>query len=69
MATSPLPNVHEGNFSVTRHQYDLTNSAVRHWDYSARVDVTVGKVLRLLRDKGRLRYRMTSSGVGCRHWL
>ena len=69
MATNPSPTNHDGVFTVTRHQYDLTTSAIKSWDFSAKPNITVGMILRLLRDKGRLRYRMTSNGVGCRHWV
>lgn len=69
MATNPDPREDKGVFTVTRHAYDLTNSAVHCWDFLAIKHFTVGDVLRLIGRKGRQRYRMTSSGVGCRHWM
>lgn len=69
MATNPDRREDKGVFTVTRHAYDLTNSAVRCWDFAAITRFTVGDVLRLIARKGRQRYRMTGNGVGCRHWM
>lgn len=33
MATNPSPTNHDGVFTVARHQYDLTSSAVKSWDF------------------------------------
>lgn len=69
MATKPEHQEDKGTFTVTRHAYDLTTSAVCCWDFSAVRHCTVGDVLRLIQRKGRHRYRMTLGGVGCRHWM
>ena len=70
METNPAPGKVEGIFNVTRHQYELTTSRGRHWDFPTTTNnVTVGKILRLIGDKRRNRYRMTPTGVRCRHWV
>lgn len=69
METNTAPGERKGIFKVTRHLYELTTSNVRHWDFSAASNVTVEKILRLIGEKKRNRYRMTSTGVGCRHWV
>ena len=63
------PSDDTGKFSVTRHQYTETQSAVRYFDFAAGDSITVGHVLCLIQDKARHRYRMTPTGVGCRHWV
>lgn len=69
MAANPQLHEDKGIFTVTRHAYDLTTSAVRCWDFPAVKHFIVGDVLRLIQRKGRHRYRMTTNGVGCRHWM
>ncbi|EHY60709.1 hypothetical protein ABEF92_000304 [Exophiala dermatitidis] len=69
METDPTPGKHEGIFKVTRHQYEMTTSCVRHWDCPATDNITVGRILKLIGEKRRNRYRMTPTGVGCRHWV
>jgi hypothetical protein len=58
-----------GKFSVTRHAYTETTSAVRYFDFATVENVTVGDILRLIQARNRHRYRMTPTGVGCRHWV
>ena len=69
MATNDRAGDDNGVFTVTRHAYALTTSAVRHFDFAVAKDVTVGRILRLIGEKRRQRYRMTPTGVGCRHWM
>ena len=63
------PTDDNGTMSVTRHTYTESNSAVKFFDFPATNGVNVGRVLRLFQQKGRQRYRMTGTGVGCRHWM
>ena len=67
MTTNPAPGQDEGIFETTENADDLTRSCVRYWDFDAVSGLTVAHVLGLIAQKGRQRYRMTGSGVGCRH--
>ena len=58
-----------GKFTVTRHAYTQSNSAVRLFDYEPMRQVTVGDVLGLVREKNRHQYTLTPTGVGCRFWM
>jgi len=69
MATNLNSGEDIGIFSATRYEYELTNTVVRYWDFAATAGLTVGHVLRLIAQHGRQRYRMTGTGVGCRHWV
>ncbi|KAJ4621268.1 hypothetical protein HRR85_001478 [Exophiala dermatitidis] len=55
METDPTPGKHEGIFKVTRHQYEMTTSCVRHWDCPATDNITVGRILKLIGEKRRNR--------------
>ncbi|RMZ84962.1 hypothetical protein DV738_g298, partial [Chaetothyriales sp. CBS 135597] len=58
-----------GVFKISRHLYELTVSNVRYWDFPVASSIAVGKILALIWDKKRHRYRMNSTGVGCRYWV
>lgn len=59
----------KGKFSVTRHAYAQTTSAVHVFDYEVPNGMKVVNFLQVLRDKKRHNYKMTPTGVGCRFWV
>jgi hypothetical protein len=59
----------KGKFIVTRHAYAQTTSAVRVFDYDVASGAKVQSFLRVLGEKKRQNYKLTSSGVGCRFWV
>jgi len=64
----PKSSKMDGKLDVKKYDYELSNSAVKHWDFAVPGNLTVGAILGLIRDKGRNRYIMAEGGVGCRHW-
>ncbi|KAJ9654253.1 hypothetical protein H2198_006653 [Neophaeococcomyces mojaviensis] len=59
----------KGTFSITRHLYAMTNSAVKVFDYQVANGMKVSNFFTSLRDKKRQNYNMTPTGVGCRFWV
>jgi hypothetical protein len=59
----------DGTFSVTAHQYILSNSSLMHFDYISCNVLTVRHYLNLISGKQRQNYRMTETGNGCRFWM
>ena len=59
----------KGKFTITKHAYADSNSAVRFFDYDVRSNVKVQDFLQILGHKKRQNYKMTSTGVGCRFWM
>ena len=59
----------KGKFQVTKHAYAQTNSAVRFFDYDVPNGKKVQSFLKVVGDKKRHQYKMTATGVGCRHWV
>jgi hypothetical protein len=65
-----VANSNKGAFSVSPAlSYTLTNSAIRHWDFSVVANLTVGHVFTLIIDEGLQKYEMTGDGSGCRFWV
>lgn len=61
------PN-HTGKFTVTRQVYARTDRTLRVFDFDAAPRRTANDFLRVVRNKRRHLYRMTTNGVGCRFW-
>ena len=59
----------KGKFTVTKHAYAKTNSAVRIFDYDVVSGTKVQSFLKIIGDKKRQNYKMTPTGVGCRFWV
>ncbi|KAH6719533.1 hypothetical protein BKA61DRAFT_473500 [Leptodontidium sp. MPI-SDFR-AT-0119] len=57
-----------GKLVVDEFKYQLTNSALRHWDYEMVSGVTVKMVKDLVYYQGRDRYQFSGGGSGCRYW-
>jgi hypothetical protein len=56
-----------GRLEWTTYEYQLTTSALRHWDYPLASGLTIKNVRDLVlyrRDK----YRFSGGGSGCRYW-
>ena len=49
--------------------YTLTTSAIKHWDFPTKPDVTVKEMYDLVMRKGRDQYNMSGGGSGCRWWM
>lgn len=58
-----------GKFTVAKHAYAQTNSAVRYFDYDVASGTKVQSFLKTIREKKRHNYKMTPTGVGCRYWM
>jgi hypothetical protein len=56
-------------FTVTSHNYIMSASTIIYFDYIPCLGLTVHHILQMIHTKGRHRYRMTSSGKGCRFWV
>lgn len=57
-----------GKLDIKKYDYELSNSAVKYWDFAVPSNLIVGAILGLIKDEGRNRYIMAEGGVGCRHW-
>lgn len=57
-----------GTLVVNEFSYQLTSSALRHWDYNVVPGVTVQMVRDVVRFQGRDRYQFSGGGSGCRYW-
>jgi hypothetical protein len=62
-------NDENGTFTTTLHQYALTTSSLRYFDYNVHPGLTVGQYISLIITKERHMYQMTDSGNGCRFWV
>ena len=58
----------DGKLEIKQYNYEVTNSAVKYWDFAVPKSLTIANILNLIKDKGRSRYVMAEGGVGCRHW-
>ncbi|RDW61107.1 uncharacterized protein DSM5745_10605 [Aspergillus mulundensis] len=58
-----------GTLQIQVCEYVNSTSALRKWDFPAPPSRTVGQFLDLLVSKGRHRYQLARSGVGCRFWV
>jgi hypothetical protein len=69
MMTSEEQNNDMGVFSVKPHDYQISNSAVHYWDLPAIGQPQIATILQKMGERQRHKYKMTSNGTGCRHWL
>lgn len=58
-----------GVLQVSRLEYQLSQSSVTHLDFAVAGQWMVGHFTNTIIEKGRHRYMMTDTGVGCRHWM
>ncbi|KAK2808770.1 hypothetical protein FQN50_004442 [Emmonsiellopsis sp. PD_5] len=49
--------------------YEVSNTALHNIDLRTIEGLTVGKIIDLLEQKGRDKYQLAPSGVGCRFWV
>ncbi|KMU82186.1 hypothetical protein CIHG_10580 [Coccidioides immitis H538.4] len=49
--------------------YEVSSTALHNIDLRAIEGLTVGKIIDLLEQKGRDKYQLAPSGVGCRFWV
>ncbi|KAM6479606.1 hypothetical protein HDV62DRAFT_393470 [Trichoderma sp. SZMC 28011] len=49
--------------------YTLPKSALRHWDYQLRGNISVAHIYQLVIRYRRDEYRMSGGGSGCRFWV
>lgn len=57
-----------GSIEWTTYNYQLTNSALHHWDYQMAEGVTVKHVYDLVYYYRRNQYFFSGGGSGCRYW-
>jgi hypothetical protein len=65
---APEYGVPEGRLDLSIYDYQLTNSALQHWDYTMAGGLTFKNVRDLVLSYGRDRYRFSGGGSGCRYW-
>lgn len=58
----------DGKLDIRHYNYEVTQSAVRYWDFDVPSGLTIATILSLIKEKSRSRYIMAEGGVGCRHW-
>lgn len=63
------PGYVNGILEWKEHQYLLTSSAIRYWDYPVPGNVRVCDIARLLYAAKRQQYDMSGGGSGCRYWV
>lgn len=69
MKTDTRPSMVQGIYEVSRRGYTESQTAVRWWDFSAVVGLTVAHIEHEINTSGWHKYNMTAGGVGCRHWM
>lgn len=57
-----------GRLEFTPYNYQLTTSALRHWDYAMVAGVPVSYIYTMTYNFGRDRYQFSGGGSGCRYW-
>jgi hypothetical protein len=62
------PGNPRGRIEWTTYEYQLTSSALRHWDYPLVGRITFENVHDLVLYCGRDRYQFSGGGSGCRYW-
>ena len=63
------PGYMDGELRWSKHDYQRSSSAIRHWDFEVRVTLRVCDFARLLDDTHRHLYDMSGGGSGCRWWV
>ena len=66
---SARPGFIDGNLLWTKQVYLLTNSTIRHWDFSTAATFRVCDIAKHIRDTRRFHYDMSGGGSGCRYWV
>ncbi|KAN0083906.1 hypothetical protein V8E54_002994 [Elaphomyces granulatus] len=61
---------HPGGYLVWSDlEYDLTNSAIQHWDFPVTQAITVQNVATTIYRNNRHLYHFSGGGSGCRYWV
>lgn len=63
------PGYIDGELRWSKHDYQLSNSALRHWDFQVKGTVRVCDIASLLYNYSRHLYDMSGGGSGCRWWV
>ena len=63
------PGYINGELRWSRHNYQLSNSALRHWVFEVKGTVRVCDIASLLYNDRRHLYDMSGGGSGCRWWV
>jgi hypothetical protein len=58
----------QGRLDLSTYNYQLTTSALKHWDYTMAEGLKFKDVRDLVLSYGRERYRFSGGGSGCRYW-
>lgn len=67
--TKAGPTDTEGTYTEDYYPYEMSHSTVHFNDLRAVGGLTVGDVTQLVGSKGRKKYTLAPSGVGCRFWV
>ena len=63
------PGYINGELRLTSQAYQLTNSAIQHFDFPTVGRVQVADLLRAVYQNRRDEYDMSGGGSGCRYWM
>lgn len=63
------PGYVDGILDLSSHNYVLTSSSIKYWDYATTASFTVRGVYALITTSGYNRYTMSGGGSGCRWWM
>lgn len=59
-----------GKLIITSHSWATEpRSAITSWDFQAANNVRIQDITQILINNGRWRFELSSSGLGCRHWV
>ncbi|KAK2735610.1 hypothetical protein FQN55_002194 [Onygenales sp. PD_40] len=67
--TKAAPTDTMGTYTQERCLYDTSRTSLHDMDLPAVQGFTVQHVIHLINEKGRHKYRLAPSGVGCRFWV
>jgi hypothetical protein len=59
----------DDRMTIEHRSYQLSNSAIKHWDFAGKNDATVYKFLQCIYTNDRDSYAMNSEGEGCHYWV
>lgn len=63
------PGFIDGELRLTSQTYQLTNSAIAHFDFDTLGSPRVADFLRIIYQNRRHIYEMSGGGSGCRYWM
>lgn len=59
----------DDRMTIEHRSYQISNSAIKYWDFASKNGATVRKFLECIYARDRDSYRMNSEGQGCHYWV